>query len=299
MPITNDKELAEGLEKVLFVLEEAIKYLRDPKLSVAGNGGSVAGNGGSGNSDDFEMLRALLVSHEWPEAAPEYMICEDTDEDKVDRAVGIMELLKVGLADKKVLDFGCGEGHFVAETAKVAAKAIGFDIEKAGRLWEGDLLTTDWEKIKQGGPFYDVALLFDVLDHCQDPVSALLRLREVCDSKTYIFCRCHPWMGPHAGHHYRKLNKAYVHLVFTEDELRQMGVDSVFTQKKYFPLDDTGAWFREGGFKIVEHRMHQISVPVFFKDNFLIRKRLPLNFYDAFPEWQMSQVFNDYVLKVQ
>jgi 2-polyprenyl-3-methyl-5-hydroxy-6-metoxy-1,4-benzoquinol methylase len=279
MPITNDTELAA-------VLSDALDYLRSKQQVVAQSTSAL----------EFERLKKLVFSDEWPEAVPPYLICEDNEEDKVQRAVGILSLVSEELKDKKFLDFGCGEGHVVAEAAKTAKLAVGFDATPHGDLWNGSSLTTDWNKIKENAP-YDVVVLFDVLDHSPDPAAVLRQVGEVCTPATCVFCRCHPWMSPHATHHYRKHNKAYVHLVFTEEELKQLGIECTPTQKAYYPIDTTNNWFRDGGFDVVAHETQTIAVPAFFKENPDVLARLPLVQYDGkFPEWQMSQVFNDYVL---
>lgn len=105
-------------------------------------------------------------------------------------------------------------------------------------------LTTDWQKILTQGPF-DVVILYDVMDHCVDPIAALQSVRQVCTSSTHVFSRFHPFCGPHGGHLYQTINKAYVHLFFTEHELKQMGVEPDFPQKVLFPLGAVDEWLKK------------------------------------------------------
>jgi 2-polyprenyl-3-methyl-5-hydroxy-6-metoxy-1,4-benzoquinol methylase len=264
---------------------------------------------------EFEQLKSLLKSSAWPEAVPDYLICKKTDDkDKMDRAYGIIEMIDYILKDeiknskfkklenKKILDFGCGEGHLTKALAEMGANSFGFDIEKKGDLtWEkeeGGLITTDWNRIKEEKDF-DVVVLYDVLDHSENPIDVLNKIKEVSSYSTYIFCRCHPWTSPHAGHYYQELNKAYIQLIFTEDEIIKLGLKPNFSQKTYLPLNHNEKWFKETDLKSIYHSMQKVELSDFFKKNKIISKRLSVPEYKGdFPEWQMSQAFNDYVLSM-
>ena len=246
---------------------------------------------------NFEDLKILLESDEWPEAVSNFLICNETEEDKEDRARGILNLLSIDLKGKKFLDFGCGEGHLVIEASKYCDFSIGFDVTQTGNLNWNENLTTDWEKVKSNGPF-DVIVLFDVIEHCEYPFKVLKQVKEVCHPDTYVFCRFHPWMSPHAGHYYKQINKAYIHLIFTDDELRKLGLTPTFSHKFWKPIDQIASLLKSTGFEIINYEIHRTRVSSFFNDNEIVRNRLPLNhFNDQFPEWQMSQEFHDYIIK--
>jgi hypothetical protein len=105
-------------------------------------------------------------------------------------------------------------------------------------------------------------------------------------------------MSRHGGHLYRKLNKAWAHLVFTKQELALMGIDLEYVHKYYTPLIIQHSWIKKQGFKIISEDIVKTVVEPFFKKE-EIKSRLPLDKYQGqFPEWQMSQVFNDYVVQV-
>lgn len=242
-------------------------------------------------------IYSLLASPMWPEAVPQFLICENNEEDKNQRAEGILDYFGISLEDKKFLDFGCGEGH-VAKTASLSASfSAGFDLIKTGNLsWEMDekcLLTTDFEKIIKKAP-YDIICLYDVLDHATDAVELLKRVRLLCSSKTKIFVRCHPWAGRWGSHLYKQINKAWIHIFFTKEELETMGYKMEYIYKTYFPLDTQKEWFLKSGFKIESQDMTTVLVEQFFQRPELM-ERLPKE-YKSFPEWQMSQLFNDYVI---
>lgn len=254
--------------------------------------------------EETHFLLDLLESPEWPEAVPEFLICEETEEDKIDRAKGIIEYTKFDFAGKKVLDYGCGEGHFAIEVANTNStssclKSVGYDIVKSGiHEWEKDdnfLLTTEFEKVKQHGP-YDIVIIYDVLDHATQPVDIISSVVKLCHPETKIFVRCHSWMSRHGGHIYRQLNKAWAHLVFTKDELALMGIDLPYVHKIFFPIKTQTLWFQVFDLQIERKEVVKTIVEEFFQKP-EIMGRLPLGkFQNKFPDHQMSQSFNDYFL---
>lgn len=56
---------------------------------------------------------------------------------------------------------------------------------------------------------------------------------------------------------------------------------------------------KDSSFEIVSHSIVKVNVSSFFKDTEIVRKRLERIYASQkFPEWQMFQAFNDYVLQV-
>lgn len=252
---------------------------------------------------DFAELKALLESPKWPQAAPDFLICEETEKDKMERAEGIVSYLGQEFKEQKFLDFGCGEGHVVKHVSGLgAAKSTGYDIKTSGPFaWnqeEGNsMLTTDFEYLKSNAP-YDYVLIYDVLDHAENPVALLKMVSGLINEKSKIFVRCHPWSARHSTHQYRKLNKAYIQLVFTEDEIKSLGLQNDIVQKTHFPVNENNKWFAEAGLDVVTHDQVKTEIEEFFKKTKLVADRIRKEPYDKnFPDHQMQQVFNDYVLK--
>lgn len=256
------------------------------------------------NFIDYDLFE-LVKTEDWPEAVPETQIVDETSEkDRMDRAEGIVDSLIDSLENKKFLDFGCGEGHCVKYSSKQTF-SVGYDIVKTGSLdWEVEnknfLLTTNFEKIKEKGPF-DAILIYDVLDHVENPVDVLNKASSVLSSRGLIYLRCHPWCGRHGGHCYRKLNKAFVHLVFSEKELKKLGCDVEFNNKILFPLRTYEDFIKKTDLKINSYEKEDQIVEEFFKNNNKIKDRI-LYLYgvkswrDDPPSFQMSQCFIDYIL---
>lgn len=240
----------------------------------------------------------LVLSDEWPQAVPDYMICTDDEKDKIERANGMSEYIG-NTVNKKVLDFGCGEGHLAQAIAKKAIKSSGYDIVKNGNLeWEKEgeyFLTTDFSKIVANGP-YDYIVLYDVLDHSENPVKILKDIKSISGPKTEVFVRCHSWMSRHGSHLYKTLNKAWVHLFLTETEMQYLNLVPDSKQKYFRPLAQHSSWFEQAGFKVKLSDIIKSEIEPFFKSSVLSNRVMQNTKQDSYPDWQMSQSFNDYVL---
>jgi 2-polyprenyl-3-methyl-5-hydroxy-6-metoxy-1,4-benzoquinol methylase len=250
-------------------------------------------------SEETKVFLDLLKSNDWAEAVPTLSICENTEEDKLIRGEGIIDYLNSNLENKKILDFGCGEGHAVFQASKVASKSVGYDLVQSGNLlWEIDdkyLLTTDFDKVIANGP-YDAVILYDVLDHCSDPVNILKKMHVFSTKQTEIFVRCHSWMSRHGSHLYKQINKAWIHVFLTEMELQQFGCKMDFVRKYYFPLNEHRGWFTKSDLRITFEEISHTTVEPFFQRS-EFTSRIPKEFNGEFPTWQLSQSFNDYVLR--
>jgi len=230
---------------------------------------------------EITELRMLSRSDVWPEAVSQDIICGDAEDDKLSRAAGILQdFFQSELDDKSFLDFGCGEGHipYVASSMYDVKKAVGYDIknqdwvhfEKQDNL----ALTTDWALVKENGP-YDLILANDVLDHSLDPVLDLQRIREVKSPQLgKVVLRIHPWTSRHGTHLYKQLNKAYLHLVFTEDELFSMGLKETKTTNLIDPMSYYKKIIKDAGFSIINEEVTTQPLELFFTHNPDILKRI-------------------------
>jgi 2-polyprenyl-3-methyl-5-hydroxy-6-metoxy-1,4-benzoquinol methylase len=259
-------------------------------------------------NEEFNELKNLLKSEEWPEAVLSFQICdENSEEEKMDRAEGIVDILiEDSLKDKKFLDFGCGEGHAAKYASTQETKiSVGYDIIKSENSkfdWEEKqenfLLSNDLEKVKSEGP-YDVIMVYDVLDHAEDPTQVLKEAKDLLAEKGIIYLRCHPWCGRHGGHLYRQINKAFVHLVFTEEELERMGYKLDFTNKVFYPIGTYNNIIKDAGFSKKDPEIDRQTIEEFFSKNEIIKNRILKNLKSKKwekqePEFQLEQCFLDY-----
>lgn len=288
------------MEEALTKLDEIRAFLSDhtPKSTPASK------------TNDFDLLVNLLHKDAWPEATPADLIVDsESEESKQNRAEGICDLMiEQPMKDARFLDFGCGEGHAVAYAASQGATAFGYDIRQTGNLtWESEnpMLTTDFSKIADNGP-YDIILIYDVVDHIEleSIVSVMEKIKLASGPTTRLYVRTHPWCSRHGGHHYPQLNKAFIHLVFTEEELKDLDLESMPTTRVVHPIGNYRRWWKDGGFKVIHEDITRTAVEPFFKKNPVIRDRITKNWQVSkdetakkWPAFQLEQSFLDYVLE--
>lgn len=261
---------------------------------------------------NFQDLVNLLNSDKWPEAVNSYLVCDPNIlDEKIARGNGIFDLMvEQDIANIKFLDFGCGEGWSVKRAAdKNASLAVGYDI-KSFETWdekENVHFSTNWEEIEKHAP-YDVILCFDVLDHVKnmEPVECLKKMKSVLKDDGKIYARMHPGTSRHANHFYHVSNKAFLNLVFTDEELKQMfpewGDDSSYKWEHNIgltrPLASYGQWLNEANLVADQTREIKDDVEEFFSQTPSIAKRVMKNTnFDVFPTFQMSLSFVDSILK--
>lgn len=266
----------------------------------------------------------------WPAAVEASLICNRQSEDeKFDRAEGILDMVVTkSIKNTKFLDFGCGQGHVAEKALAQNCKlTVGYDIESQNwdkrKIDEKLLLTTDWNEVKKNGP-YEVVLVYDVLDHivtptyeiidCHNPpnniIEAFKAIKSVTAPAGTIYVRCHPWTSRHGSHLYQKINKAFLQLIFTDEELIKIGATEtkLAIQKIIHPLDTYSKIFSLAGFRNIRENA-RLTEPIepFFERNLLIAKRIKQNWRTSpnnelragtkFPIFQMEIQFLDYILQ--
>jgi 2-polyprenyl-3-methyl-5-hydroxy-6-metoxy-1,4-benzoquinol methylase len=230
---------------------------------------------------EFTDLRLLAKSSSWPEAIPKDFLCSDNEEDKITRAEGILSNLNISDLDESFLDFGCGEGYVVFLNSK-NKKSVGYDI--TDQNWshfdknENLIFSNKWEEIEKNGP-YDLILLNDVIDHVENPLKELEKIQKIKNSLTKIFLRVHPWTSRHGSHLYKQLNKAYLHLVFSESELFVMGIEQQKINKVLDPINFYQDLLKKAGFTIVKEEVIKQPVESFFNSE-NIKSRIQRNYDD-------------------
>jgi 2-polyprenyl-3-methyl-5-hydroxy-6-metoxy-1,4-benzoquinol methylase len=262
---------------------------------------------------EYTELRLAAKSDVWPQAVPEDMICADDEENKLARAAGIInDFIHEDLTGKKFLDYGCGEGHtaYVASNLVGAKLAIGYDSQPYN--WKqylgepGLLFMTKWQYVKEQGP-YDIILVNDVLDHSTNPRLILEQLRDVKTPETgKVYMRCHPWASRHGTHLYKQLNRAYLHLVFTPEELVNMGLKETPAVPIYNPLETYRELIQDTGFKVLKEDLITHPVEMFFTHRPAVLRRIKERFANSknpahasgeeFPRDVLEVQFVDYIL---
>src|SRR5574343_1813761 len=227
---------------------------------------------------DFESLKKALESDRWPEAVNPNLICDPRSEtNKIERGRGIIELMiEEDLKNLKFLDFGCGEGHCInAASSNNTTLSIGYDV-KSFPSWDkfkedktNVIFTTNFDEVENNGP-YDIILIFDVLDHVvgEDPANILKKAAKVLSAKGKIYLRTHPFISRHGTHLYHTINKAYIHLVFTPEEINTLFPSREFEEPSagiIYPIKTYQTMIEKAGLKIINKREITEKVEPFFK----------------------------------
>lgn len=217
--------------------------------------------------DRGEYAEKLLSMKTWPEAVPEFLVAQDAStDDQINRANAVLDMMvDRPLENVNFLDFGCGDGWIAQEAAKRGvASSTGFDI-KLSKTWsslKGATYTHIYNELKRS--YYDVVMLYDVLDHCEDPLSLMDQVKNVLKRDGIVYVRCHPWTARHATHMYKQgINRAYLHLFLTYDELLgRLGQPPIFTRIEKNPIEAYHWWFHD--FEIKSEKFIKEPVSDFF-----------------------------------
>lgn len=251
----------------------------------------------------LDKILKLLESDEWPAAVDQSLVAdENNDDDCYERAEYILkDVLKVNLRGKKFLDFGCGAGHVVSMCLKRDIEAFGFDIaHHKNKLWQEHNynITRNWGQILSNGP-YDVVLMHDVFDHSESPLNDLYRIKTILKPGGSAFIRFHPICSRHGGHLYKKFNKAFAHMVLSDKELKELGLE-LPVHRVLYPVKTYEAYINKAGLKKVGYQSITTPVEPFFEKNPITFERLNA-FYgmhknNMIPGFQMTQTYVDYMV---
>lgn len=245
------------------------------------------------------IIEQALDNTDWPLAVDPPMIVT-TNDDKVQRSENIISVFAESLKNKRVLDYGCGEGHLIQSALREATFALGYDIKPIGH----PNTTHDKTVVDQNAP-YDAVFLYDVLDHSTDPIAILKHIAAVTHPESMIYVRCHPWCARHGGHLFKTINRAYFHY-FISDELGRLISPDYPTQKVIHPLGTYGNWFSAAGLKIKSEEPIQTTPEPFFyaladtiKSHWATSPLAEFAEGRIFPAFPMSIEFVDFTLTHQ
>lgn len=244
----------------------------------------------------FQIVRKkhideLMAIECWPVAVPDFLMAQDASvDDQINRANCVLDMMidLPKLEGLTFLDFGCGDGWIAQEVMKRGvAESMGYDI-KLNSNWQnltGAKYTHIYNELKRN--YYDVIMLYDVLDHCEDPLALMGQVKNILKRDGVVYVRCHPWTSKHASHLYKQgMNKAYMHLFLTYEEIHDIiGKDPMFTRIEKAPIEAYHWWFNE--FDIKKERAVKDPVSDFFhvpsfKELLANEQKIPMDKIDEF-----------------
>lgn len=262
------------------------------------------------SGDLKDNIDKLILSDMWPNEVPPSMVVRNDRQIAV-RAKSIAHSHGLHtMRGKKFLDFGCGNGSVVLEACKLGLSAYGYDVTKQ---WSDDIamsqdlshdagafsFSTDRDYIVANGP-YDIIGVYDVIDHIMthdEAVDAMSFVKRCAAPGTIIKVRCHPWTSRHGGHLYESINKAYAHILLSDEEYEKHA--TVKVRKITRPLAEYGKIFEKAGFSVVSFDKSQMPMDNIFLSEPLIKAFNKRLFVDA--GWQsqvLPMTFIDYNLRI-
>lgn len=204
----------------------------------------------------LENKLEIIHSPVWPVALDEELICK-TSEDHVVRACSIIESFLGDVQGKKFYD-------------PTADEFIRKEISVRGGITDANTA-------------FDIVLLYDILDHITDQVDYLKEIAKKTNTTGLFYVRCHPWTSRHGTHLYHQINKAFIHLFLTPDELTSLKL----TEKTACRADikTYEKWFREAGLtvvsaEIIEHPIEPLFPQLISRGIFESHKNMNISFVD-------------------
>ena len=258
-----EKQIRENIE----ALKSTITFLENLLNNVAEKD----------NLLEFTQLRNFLRSKDWPAAVPQNIFNEN-EEQAATRT--LHEIIKTEIKDKKFLEYGCANGFIPYVTEKLGANSIGFDPEKQD--WshfdfsENFLLTNQFELVQTQAP-YDVILINGFLEFTKNPEEVIKNVKELLSETGEIYLRICPWTNRHATYSYKKMNKAYLHLIFAGEELYKLGVQPLKIIPRINSINYYKSIITNQLLKIKEQNITTEHVEVFFTHQHLLMNRIKEN----------------------
>ncbi len=251
-----------------------------------------------------QVVKPARSFENWPAAVDVHSIVDESDVEMIKvRAIQIIAELSAHYNDEtSFLDFGCGNGSIAAEMADYVNNSIGYDVKHSEHWSQYDhpnlKLTDDPMLLIQRAPF-NLILLYDVLDHALDPIDVLKQVAGMLADDGVVVVRVHPWVSRHGAHQYLGFNRAFAHLVLSDAELLQRGVNVKYSQRVIRPLATYDSWFGTAGLAIRTRKAEIVEPEPFFRGQVLdqIIKSVWDGKLDAVTARKiMSNNFIDYVL---
>jgi 2-polyprenyl-3-methyl-5-hydroxy-6-metoxy-1,4-benzoquinol methylase len=250
-----------------------------------------------------DHVRRLMEIDCWPSSIGASLFGKEPSErDQSHRAKAVIDMMIDRVPEGcRFLDYGCGEGWIAREALRQGVfESWAYDI-KSYEQWdrwrsEGVRCTANRSDLP-GRQSFDLVILYDVLDHCENPLEIMAHVGSLVKKTGQVCVRCHPWTSRHATHLCRQgINKAYLHLFLSYEELKEIThQEPFFTRPEKKPVEAYHWWFKDfqikKEFAINEAVSEFFHVPA-FKELLANEQRIPISEIDAFLKSMETQFIN-------
>jgi SAM-dependent methyltransferase len=202
----------------------------------------------------------------------------------------------IGLADRRVLEVGCGAGFEVWYLSHhFKADAWGVDVSER-RAWQtlaDDRTHFVCADLSTDQPFaansIDRVISFSVLEHVVHPYGVLAELYRIMKPGGLAWISANLHRGPRASHLYREIFFPFPHLLFSDDVIDQF-------RRKHHGRTEGAVWvnrlswaqyedyFREIGFRMRSLRFSETPLDEEFYDRFE-------DILGRYPRWDLTKDF--------
>ena len=208
----------------------------------------------------------------------------------------------IDLADKRVLEVGCGAGFEVwLLSHHFGADAWGVDVtERRGWATLADDQTHfELADIGANSPFdansFDRVISFSVLEHVVHPYAVLREIYRILKPGGLAWISANLHRGPLASHLYRELNMPFPHLLFTDEVIaeyrsKHSGRNAGASWVNRLTWSQYEDYFHDIGFVIHSLKFSETALDEAYYDRFS-------NVLGRYPRWDLTKDFFHVVLE--
>ncbi len=251
---------------------------------------------------DLRRLEALNAEYRSKPLVPEPAAIDQSGREERASRRQLQTHHQVDLADKQVLELGCGPGFEVWYLSHhFGSRAWGVDVVER-RAWAAladDRTQFVCADLALEQPFepdtFDRIISFSVLEHVVHPYSVIRELHRVLRPGGLAALSANLHRGPRASHLYRELFFPFPHLLFGDDVIRQYrekhhGVSYGASWVNRLTWPQYEAYFRDTGFLIRALRFSETKLD----EDLYQRFEGTLSRY---PRWDLEKDFFHVVLE--
>jgi SAM-dependent methyltransferase len=251
---------------------------------------------------DLALLEALNEEYRSRPLVPEPLKYDQASREERARRRLLDVHRSVDVADKRVLELGCGGGFEVWYLShQFGSDAWGVDVNEV-KSWarlEDDRTHYVCADLASEQPFeagfFDRIYSFSVLEHVVHPWAMLNELFRILRPGGLAYLNANLHRGPRASHIYRELYFPFPHLLFSDDVIREFrekhsGRSAGASWVNRLTWSQYEDYFRQIGFVTLALRFLETPLDEAFYDRFD-------NILGRYPRWDLTKDFFNVVLE--